>query len=66
MSILYRLEMLYADESADFARVDNLFEGDEIGGIAQHMAHPHESILAQGQVAYVGTLFFGGSDGFFE
>ena len=66
MGILYGLEVLYADELPDFARVDNLFQGNEVRGIAQHVAYPHDGLLFQGQVAYVGALFFGGGNRFFE
>ena len=66
MCVLDRFQMLNADQPADPARIDRLFERDEIGRVTQHVADADDGLLFQCQIADGRALLFGRSDRFLE
>ena len=66
MDVLDRFQVLDAHQFADGALFDQLFHFDEIGRIAQHVAHRHDLPGLAGHGQDVAALLFGLRHWFFE
>lgn len=56
--------MLYADQLADFTRIQYLFKRNEIRGIPQDVANAYNTVIALGVFQNIRTLFIDWATGF--